>query len=111
MVKRPDFEEFKRIAMKDKEFRKEYELLRPEFEILHKFINARKKAKVSQAELAKTLNLKQPAVARLEKGGYTTTSVENLSRIADAMGYSFNVSLKPKSKIAKTSKKRVKKAL
>lgn len=65
MAKRPDFEEFKKEAMKNEEFKKEYELLRPEFEILQKFIEARKKAKVSQSELAKTLNLKQPAVARL----------------------------------------------
>ena len=112
MAKRPDFETFKKEAMKNEEFKKEYDLLRPEFEILQKFIEARKKAKVSQSKLAKTLNLKQPAIARLEKGGYTSTSVENLSRIADAMGYTFNVSLKPKAKTKKAlTKRKAKKVL
>jgi hypothetical protein len=43
MNKRPSFEEFKKRAMRDKEFRAEYELLKPEFENLYKLIKARKK--------------------------------------------------------------------
>ncbi len=43
MSKRPSFEEFKKRAMQDKKFRAEYELLRPEFEILQKSIKARNK--------------------------------------------------------------------
>lgn len=44
MSKRPTFDEFKKTAMQDEKFRTEYELLKPEFEILLKFIQAKKKA-------------------------------------------------------------------
>ncbi len=98
MSKRPSFETFKKQAMKDPAFVAEYEALRPEFELLDQFIKARKKARVSQVGLAKKLKLQQPAIARLERWGYTTTSVANLSKIASALGYSLKVSLKAKKK-------------
>lgn len=47
MVKRPDFKAFKKVAMQDEKFKEEYELLRPEFEILQQFIEARQKAQTS----------------------------------------------------------------
>ena len=67
MSKRPSFEAFKKAAMQDEKFKTEYELLEPEFEILQKFIKARKKASFSQLELAEKLKLQQPAIARLGK--------------------------------------------
>jgi predicted transcriptional regulator len=96
MVKRPTFKDFKKKALLDPIVKKEYEALRPEFELLAQFIRARKKAKLSQVELAKNLSIHQPAIARLEKGGYTNTSVANLTKIADAMGYSLHISLRAK---------------
>jgi predicted transcriptional regulator len=91
--KRPTFEKFKKRALQNEELKAAYELLGPEFELLEKFIRARKKAHCSQLELAKRLNIQQPTIARLEKGGYTTTSVSKLVRIADALGYSVKISL------------------
>jgi DNA-binding XRE family transcriptional regulator len=96
MNKRPNFETFKKTAMKDEAFKAEYELLGPEFELIQKFIKARRKAHYSQQELAQKLKLQQPAIARLEKGGYATTSVAKLSKVADALGYSIKISLTPK---------------
>lgn len=94
--KRPSFEEFKKRALQNEEVKTAYELLGPEFELIEKFIKARKKAHFSQLELAKRLNLQQPTIARLEKGGYTTTSVGKLAKVADALGYSIKISLLPK---------------
>ncbi|MCF7799811.1 hypothetical protein K9L05_02305 [Candidatus Babeliales bacterium] len=45
MIKRPSFDDFKKIVFKDKKFVGEYETLRPEFELLIKFIKAPKSAK------------------------------------------------------------------
>lgn len=98
MTKRPDFEAFKKKAFQNKKFKAEYEALRPEFELIYKFIKARKSAHYSQEELAKRLNLQQPAVARLEKGGYSTTSVAKLSKVANVLGYSIKISLEPKKR-------------
>ena len=101
MSKRPSFESFKNKALQDKEVKAAYDLLKSEFMLLEKFIKARKKSRYSQLELAERLDLHQPAIARLEKGGYITTSVGKLAKIADAMGYVFKFSLKPKSKSIK----------
>jgi|SRR3989339_1279290 len=96
MNKRPTFEDFKEKALQDKEVQAEYDLLETEFMLLEKFIKARKKARFSQLELANKLNLQQPSIARLEKGGYSTTSVAKLAKIADVLGYSIKISLTPK---------------
>ena len=96
MSKRPSFDEFKKRALQDHEVKSEYDSLEIEFTLLEKFIKARKKARCSQLELANKLQLQQPAIARLEKGGYSTTSVAKLSKIADALGYSMKISLAPK---------------
>lgn len=96
MNKRPTFEDFKKKVLQDKEVQAEYDLLETEFILLEKFIKARKKACFSQLDLANKLNLQQPSIARLEKGGYSTTSVAKLAKIADALGYSIKISLTPK---------------
>ena len=94
--KRPDFKTFKKKALQDAEFKKEYEALKPEFELIRKFIKARQKADISQMDLAKKLNIQQPTIARLEGGGYATTSFAKLSKVADALGYSLTISLQAK---------------
>ena len=96
MSKKLDFETFKKTALQDERFREEYEALRPEFELIREFIKARQNSHFSQAELANKLKLQQPAIARLEGGGYVTTSIATLSKVADALGYSLKVSLQPK---------------
>ena len=93
---RPSFQDFLKIALQDKEFVAEYEPLRPEFELVRGFIKARIKAHISQKELAAKLKLQQPAIARLERGGYATTSIAKLTKIAGALGHEFKFSLTPK---------------
>ena len=53
MDKRPDFKTFKAKALKNEKVKAEYEALRPEFELVIALIKARKKAKISQEDLAK----------------------------------------------------------
>ncbi len=96
MAKRVSFKEFEKQLMKDPKTVAAYEALRPEFELARDFIRARIKARYSQRDLAKKLNLQQPAIARLESGGYVRTSVAKLSKVADALGYKFKFYLEPK---------------
>src|SRR5690348_4969272 len=98
MNKRPDFKTFKEEALENAAFKAEYEALRTEFELIRQFIKARKKAAISQSELAKKLKIQQPAIARLERGGYATTSVSKLSQVARALGYSLKITLKAKKR-------------
>jgi transcriptional regulator with XRE-family HTH domain len=104
MVKRPTFKEFKKKSLQDPVIKREYEALDPEFELLDQFIRARKRAKLSQVKLAESLNAQQPAIARLENGGYANTSINNLTKIANALGCSLHVTLRPAARNAKTCK-------
>ncbi len=97
-VKRPTIEDFRKKAFKDPVFKAEYDALAPEFDIIREFIKARIEAKISQAELARRLDSQQPAIARLEKGGYANTSINTLHKFAGVMGYSLHVSLKKAKK-------------
>lgn len=94
--KRPDFKAFKNKALQDATFKKEYEALKPEFDLIRQFIKARQKARLSQMELAKKLKIQQPTIARLEAGGYATTSFAKLAQVAKALGFSLSVSLHAK---------------
>jgi ribosome-binding protein aMBF1 (putative translation factor) len=96
MKKRPTFEDFKKEVFKDEKFKAEYDALGAEFDLIEKFIKARQKAHLSQAEFAERLKKQQPAIARLEGGGYTKASVETLSQIADALGYTLKITLQAK---------------
>ena len=99
MNKRPDFKSFKEEVLKNAKVREEYEILRPEFELMMQFIKARKAAKLSQEALAKKLKMQQPSIARLENGGYATTSIAKLSNVANVLGYSLKISLHIKKHI------------
>ena len=93
MKRRPSFKDFKRMALRDKKFKAEYEALRPEFELMEEFIKARKQANLSQVQLAERLHMQQPAIARLEHGGYSKSSIEKLSKYARAIGFKLKISL------------------
>ena len=96
MSKRPSFKEFKEKALQDALFKAEYEALSSEFELIRQFIKARQKAHISQSDLAKRLKVQQPAIARLEGGGYAKTSIAKLSQVANVLGYSLKISLHAK---------------
>ena len=91
--KRPVFSDFKAESLKDPEVKLEYDSLDAEFSLISQIIAARKIQNLSQADVAKLLHTKQPAIARLEAGGCFKTSVENLHRYAHALGYNLEVKL------------------
>lgn len=63
-----DFEDVKKENMKDPEFRKAYESVQPEFEIIKALIIARAKNGMTQREFAKKIKMTQSALARFESG-------------------------------------------
>lgn len=82
--------------MKNPEFRKAWRDLDPEFELLESMIKAREKAGLTQAELARKIGTKQPALSRLERGGFRKATVETLKKIADATNARLVVKLEAK---------------
>lgn len=71
--------------MKNPRFKKAWDELDTEFELLESMIKARTGARVSQEELARRIGTKQPALSRLERGGFAKATVETLKKIADAL--------------------------
>lgn len=79
---------------KDPEYRKAYDQLGPEFEISRSLIEARTRAKLTQAELAQRMNTTQSVVARLESGR-TRPSTRTLQKIAQATRTRLRISFDP----------------
>lgn len=95
-MKHDDLDNFIQEQMKKPGFKKAWHDLDAEFELLESMIEAREKAHISQAELAEKIGTKQPALSRLEKGGYKKATFETLEKIADALGFRISVRLEPK---------------
>jgi len=90
----PKLKEFRKIKaqwLRDPEIRKEYEAQKEEFQIASEVIKARTKAKMTQAQLARRIGTKTPAISRLESPGYGKASLTTLKRIAHALGYQVQV--------------------
>jgi DNA-binding XRE family transcriptional regulator len=78
------YEEFKTKALKDPEFKREYDALEAEFALVKEVISARLAKKMTQAELAKKAGMKQEAIARLE-GGDSNPTYATLTKVAKAL--------------------------
>lgn len=86
------FEELKLNMLKDEEFKKEYEKLRPRYEAIQQIIEARKEQNMTQAELAKRIGTQKSNISRLESGNYNPT-LDLLVRIAEALGKRLSIQL------------------
>jgi transcriptional regulator with XRE-family HTH domain len=91
----------KRKWMKEPGFREGYDALAPEFGVASVLIEARTRAKLSQAALARKMGTSQSTIARLESGA-AKPSLSTLERFAKATGMTMRVVFEP----AKASKKR-----
>jgi ribosome-binding protein aMBF1 (putative translation factor) len=72
--------------MKDPAFRREYEALEEEFALASAMIDARARARLTQAQVAKRMSTTQTVVARLESGRFKP-STRTLERYAHATGH------------------------
>lgn len=79
------FDDFLEKQMHDAEFKKEYEALESEYNLIRQVINARLEKQMTQKELAERSGTKQSSIARLESGNYNP-SFKFLQKIATAMG-------------------------
>jgi len=88
-----NYRDLKKRLLKNKGIKKEYDRLKPEYELLDKIISLRLKQKMTQKQLAKKLDTKQSAISRLEKGMINPT-VDFLNKLASAFGKKLVVEFK-----------------
>jgi transcriptional regulator with XRE-family HTH domain len=91
----------KRRWLKEPGFKEGYDALAPEFAVASMLIEARTRANLSQAQLAKKMGTSQSTIARLESGA-AKPSLSTLERFAEATGMRMRVVFEP----AKTTKRR-----
>lgn len=75
--------------MKNPDFKAEYNALEEEFALVDECLKARKRAGLTQAEIASRMGTKASAVARIESGGGSkrhSPSISTLRRYAEAVG-------------------------
>ena len=78
------FEEFERELLKRQGVRKEYDALKPKYDMIRSIIERRIQLQISQTQLARMVGTQQPAISRLEKGDHNTR-ISTLFRVADAL--------------------------
>jgi ribosome-binding protein aMBF1 (putative translation factor) len=84
--------------LKDEEFRKEYEAIQPEMDIIRAIVDARTSQNLTQKELAERTGINQADISKLENGT-RNPSVNLLKRLADGMGMDLRIEFVPKQQI------------
>jgi transcriptional regulator with XRE-family HTH domain len=83
--------------LEDEEFRKEYEAIQPEIDIIRAIIDARTSQNMTQKELAERTGINQADISKLENGT-RNPSVNLLKRLAEGMGMTLKIEFVPKQK-------------
>ncbi len=96
--------------LKKPEVKAEHDAQAEEFNLLDELLRARRRAGLTQAEVAKRMGTMTPAIARLEGGGGSkghSPSVATLRKYAKAVGCDLQIKLRPSPRSLKTMKNRV----
>ena len=83
--------------LEDDEFRKEYEAIQPEMDVIRAIVDARTSQNMTQKELAERTGINQADISKLENGT-RNPSVNLLKRLADGMGMALKIEFVPKQK-------------
>ena len=76
------FDDMLSKQLKDDEFRKEYEAIQPEMDVIRAIVDARTSQNMTQKELAERTGINQADISKLENGT-RNPSVNLLKRLAD----------------------------
>lgn len=91
-MNRPTLEDFKREAMTDPEFKKEYEALAPVWELRKELIKLRLKEGKTQEEVAELMGTQKSNISRLECGeNVSFPTLATIAKYANALGYKVKV--------------------
>ncbi|MBQ1615374.1 MAG: helix-turn-helix transcriptional regulator [Selenomonas sp.] len=82
--------------MESENFRKEYEDIQPEMDIIRAIVKARKEQQITQAELAARTGINQGDISRLERGT-RNPSLNMLKKLASGLGMQLKIEFLPKA--------------
>ena len=84
--------------LQDEHFRKEYEAIQPEMDIIRTLVRIRKEQCLTQKELAARTGIDQGDISRLENGS-RNPSLNMLKKLADGLGMSLRLEFVPKQPV------------
>lgn len=82
--------------LKDESFKKEYDVLEPEYAIISSLIDARKSNNVTQKQLSEATGIAQSDISKIENGSANPT-LKLLQRLAEGLNMRLKVEFVPKS--------------
>ena len=91
------FNDYREEQLRDEEFRREYENMQPEFDVIRAIVNARISKNLTQKELAERTGINQADISKLENGTRNPT-VNLLKRLAEGMDMALKIEFVPKQK-------------
>ena len=93
-----EFQEFLNEQLQDDAFRKEWEDIQPEMDVIRAMVDARISQNLTQKELAERTGINQADISKLENGT-SHPSLKLLKRLADGMGMTLKLEFVPKSPV------------
>ena len=91
-----EFQNFLKEQLQNDEFRKEWEDIQPEMDVIRAMVDARISQNLTQKELAERTGINQADISKLENGT-RNPSLKLLKRLADGMGMTLKLEFVPKS--------------
>lgn len=94
------FDDMLNEQLKDINFKKEYEDIQPEVDVIRAIVDARTAQNLTQKELSKITGINQADISKLENGTRNPT-VSLLKRLAEGMGMELRIQFIPKNNISR----------
>ena len=92
-----EFKEFLNEQLKNEEFKKEWDEIQPEMDIIRAIVDARTSQNLTQKQLAELTGIHQSDISKLENGTRNPT-INLLKRLAEGMGRVLKIEFVPKVK-------------
>ncbi|MEE0868065.1 MAG: helix-turn-helix transcriptional regulator [Clostridia bacterium] len=89
-----NFRETLNEQLKNPEFKKEWDALEPEYQIIKAMLDTRNEKAMTQKQLADITGIPQADISRLENGN-ANPSLRTLQRLADGMGMKLKLEFVP----------------
>ena len=93
------FDDMLNEQLKDINFKKEYEDIQPEMDVIRAIVDARTAKNLTQKELSKITGINQADISKLENGTRNPT-LSLLKRLAEGMGMELRIQFIPKNNIS-----------
>lgn len=93
-----EFNDFLNEQLQDDEFRKEWNDIQPEMDVIRAMVDARISQNLTQKELADRTGIDQADISKLENGT-RNPSLKLLKRLADGMGMTLKLEFVPKNTV------------